>query len=113
MLTTRKRDFVFDAKALAGRRPGRPDSYRPDNTLLPGFDLIEHREIGVRLGPARHDLPSVRDEIEALLLPLKFQCQLATETSPGDKVWFNAADAINLEEFAAFIRENALSFFHI
>jgi hypothetical protein len=44
---------------------------------------------------------------------LKFQCQLATETSPGDKVWFNAADAINLEEFAAFIRENALSFFHI
>jgi hypothetical protein len=77
----RSDDYLF---GLIPGAPGRSSSMRVDDTILPSGACNESKLFGVLLRPPSRDEEAVREEVAAMLSPLKITFQLATETSPGE-----------------------------
>ena len=80
----------------------RSSSIRLDDTILPGCTMIENLDAGFMLLPSGNSQEALRVEIENVVCNVKFFCQLATETSPGEvkSIPLNAMiDPVSLIDF--------------
>lgn len=78
---------------------------RMDDTLLGDSEMAEHIDLGLLLRPVKMNLRHIREEIEAMLVPIALGYRVATETSPGEIRHIKLRDWLCIEEIVAFVRE--------
>ena len=85
--------------------PGIIDSFpiRGDETILPGTNCAENMDWGVFLRPTEISLASIENEIEQIIIPVKLNYRLATETSQGDVQIIDLQNIVDAKELAEYI----------
>jgi Putative DNA-binding domain len=82
-------------------------------TILPGCKFTDTRAVGCQLRPKARTDAAVREEIEGMLATISLNCQLATETSPGELVAVPLKPVLDADALANAARAKCAAFFHI
>jgi hypothetical protein len=81
--------------------------------ILPGCWLIVSEKFGCQLRPNAHTAGAVRAEIEAMLTPIAFSIQLATENSPGELRSILLSPVLDVDALVTSAWQKCMGFFHI
>jgi hypothetical protein len=110
---TRFNDFYLANFPKETRQSPRIVSRSLTRTILPGCNFIEPRAFGCQLRPKAHTDAAVREEIEAMLATTSLNCQLATESSPGELIAVPLKPVLDVDALANAACQKCLEFFHI
>jgi hypothetical protein len=81
----------------------RQSTIRMDDTILPGCEIHESKDVGFLLRPSTLTSEAVKAEINQMILSISLGCQLATETSPGELKEIELGSVANADELTNFV----------
>lgn len=81
----------------------RNTSVRIDDTILPGCQIREPKDLGLYLRPESMEREHIRADVQRMIVDVDLVCRVATESSPGKPQVFAMDELADTDEIADYI----------